>query len=177
MKAGQQLGKLVYDVPASSVAAEGNEFIRPSVVNMGRATCVTLLVHKQSIHLAHPYSVWSCGVPNNPCCQLFGCFHSVNAPSSDSTFATTFAMSDASALLSPSITNCKSAAVGTGHCAGRVERMRRVRPPLGIKGIGPSFAGARGRWTTGEEYAGMLSSERVRRGEADNEGELGGWIW
>ena len=38
-----------------------------------------------------------------------------------------------------------------------LERIRRVRPPPGMNGIGPSSCEAPGYWANGDEYSGMGS--------------------
>lgn len=55
-----------------------------------------------------------------------------------------------------------------------LERIRRVRPPPGMKGIGPSSCGARGYWATGDEYSGMASWDMEDSGELSQDGEFGG---
>lgn len=73
------------------------------------------------------------------------------------TLVTTIANRFASALLSPSTTNCSKDAVGIVHMVGREDKKRRVRPPPGMKGIRLSFALACGHCKTGELYSGIGS--------------------
>jgi len=96
--------------------------------------------------------------------------------SAANTFATTTANRFASALLSPSTTNCKRFAVGIDHAEGREERKRRVRPPPGMKGIEPSFALACGRCETGDVYFGIGNLLRLASGEESRDGPFVGWI-
>ena len=55
-----------------------------------------------------------------------------------------------------------------------LERIRRVRPPPGMNGIGPSLCEAPGNWETGDEYSRMGSWEMEDNGEPSHDGELGG---
>lgn len=49
-----------------------------------------------------------------------------------------------------------------------------MRPPLGMKGISPSFRDASGYWaTTGDEYSGMGSWDMEDSGELSHDGEFG----
>jgi hypothetical protein len=49
-----------------------------------------------------------------------------------------------------------------------------VRPPPGIKGIGPSSCEAPGNWETGDEYSGMGRWEMEDNDELSQDGERGG---
>lgn len=49
-----------------------------------------------------------------------------------------------------------------------------MRPPPGMKGIGPSSCEALGYWETGDEYSGMGSWEMEDSGKLSQDGELGG---
>lgn len=60
----------------------------------------------------------------------------------------------ASARLSPSKANLKSAAIGMDQSAGSDESTRRVIPPPGMKGIWDSFSTVR-FCGTGEVYRGI----------------------
>ena len=53
--------------------------------------------------------------------------------------------------------------------------MRRVRPPPGMKGIGPSVSGgALGCWETGEVYSGMGDLDMGDSDEFSQDDEFGG---
>lgn len=90
---------------------------------------------KSVIYQVYPYSVWSCGVPKSPR-QLLGSRHCVIGLSS--IFVATDVRYPASGLLSPSMTNWRTEAVGMGQSVGMDNKSRRVRPPPGMKGISES---------------------------------------
>jgi len=116
----------------------------------------------------YPYNVWSCGAPNKPALQLLGSRHSDK--SCPTTFATTAANNRASALLSPSKTNCKSDAVGMDQPSGIEVRTRLVKPPPGMKGTPSSNVEPWGAWSTGDAYVGMGSDFNVPNEVAASDG-------
>jgi hypothetical protein len=52
-----------------------------------------------------------------------------------------------------------------------------VRPPPGMKGIGPSSCEAPAYWATGDEYSGIGSWDMEDNGELSHDGEFGGRMW
>jgi hypothetical protein len=122
-------------------------------------------------------------VPNNPTCQLPGCFHC--GTSVLRTFATTPANKPASARLSPSIAKWTRLTTGTSQLLDEIEeRMRRVKPPPGIKGIcsggvlfeTPSLS-KYGLGGTGELYRGIGRFNRSCKEVPANCWVLTGRIW
>ncbi len=51
-----------------------------------------------------------------------------------------------------------------------------MRPPPGMKGIGPSSCEVPAYWATGDEYSGIGSWDMEDSGELSHDGEFGGRI-